>query len=101
MPIYEYECQACHHQFDLIQKMGDEPVCECPSCHQQSAQRLISAAGFRLSGTGWYATDFRDQGKNKTTPKENTESTPPPSDKATPATSVESPATSTTKGESN
>jgi len=65
MPIYEYECASCHQQFDLIQKISDEPIKQCPSCHQDTAVKLVSAAGFQLKGTGWYATDF----KNKTSGK--------------------------------
>lgn len=62
MPIYEYQCTSCHHHFDLMQKISDEPVKECPNCAHQTVIKLISAAGFQLKGTGWYATDF----KNKT-----------------------------------
>jgi putative FmdB family regulatory protein len=61
MPIYEYECTSCHHQFDLMQKMNDEPVKDCPACHHDTAIKLVSAAGFQLKGTGWYATDFKNK----------------------------------------
>jgi putative FmdB family regulatory protein len=67
MPIYEYECSNCHHTFDLMQKMNDEPAKQCPKCLGETAQRLVSAAGFQLKGTGWYATDFKDKGKPKPT----------------------------------
>ena len=63
MPIYEYQCSSCHHQFDVIQKMNDEPVKQCPQCSQDKAVRLVSAPGFQLKGTGWYATDFKDKPK--------------------------------------
>lgn len=63
MPIYEYQCSSCHHTFDLIQKMSDEPVKICPECSKETAVRLVSAAGFQLKGTGWYATDFKNQGQ--------------------------------------
>ncbi len=79
MPIYEYQCSNCHHTFDLIQKMSDEPVKLCPICSQETAVRLVSAAGFQLKGTGWYATDF----KTKSKPEKNT-NTGPKTDKATP-----------------
>ena len=59
MPIYEYQCSGCHHTFDLIQKMSDEPIKLCPNCSKETAVRLVSAAGFQLKGTGWYATDFK------------------------------------------
>jgi putative FmdB family regulatory protein len=65
MPIYEYECRSCHHHFDLMQKISDEPAKQCPQCFQNSAVRLISAAGFQLKGSGWYATDFKNKGKSE------------------------------------
>ena len=65
MPIYEYECTACQHQFDEVQKMNDPVITLCPMCSQETVIRLISAAGFQLKGTGWYVTDFKDNGKPK------------------------------------
>lgn len=79
MPIYEYECTSCHHHFDLMQKISEEPIKQCPECAQHTVIKLISAAGFQLKGTGWYATDFKNkpsdistkrEGSNKTTNKE-------------------------------
>lgn len=64
MPIYEYECSNCHHTFDLIQKFSDAPITLCPSCSQDTAVRLVSAAGFQLKGTGWYATDFKTKNQS-------------------------------------
>ena len=64
MPIYEYQCQACSHVFEAIQKMADEPLKKCPECNKLKLQKLVSAAGFRLSGGGWYETDFKS-GKKK------------------------------------
>lgn len=66
MPIYEYQCASCHHAFDLIQKMSDEPAKQCPQCSKETAVRLVSAAGFQLKGTGWYATDFKDKARTDT-----------------------------------
>jgi putative FmdB family regulatory protein len=63
MPIYEYECTACRHQLEAFQKISEAPLTECPECHKESLQKLISAAGFQLKGTGWYATDFKNKGK--------------------------------------
>ena len=63
MPIYEYQCASCHHELELMQKINDEPAKQCPQCLQNSLVRLVSAAGFQLKGTGWYATDFKDKGK--------------------------------------
>ncbi|STX51377.1 Type I antifreeze protein [Legionella busanensis] len=62
MPIYEYECSNCHHKFDLIQKIHDAPATQCPQCFQDTAVRLVSAAGFQLKGNGWYVTDFKNKG---------------------------------------
>ena len=61
MPIYEYQCSGCHHAFDVIQKMSDDPVTLCPACSGNTAVKLVSAAGFQLKGTGWYATDFKNK----------------------------------------
>ena len=66
MPIYEYRCNACNHHFDAMQKVNDEPLKECPCCAESSVIRLVSAAGFQLKGTGWYATDFKNKGKSET-----------------------------------
>lgn len=65
MPIYEYECAACgaHHEF--IQKFSEGPKRKCPSCGKLRLRKQISAAAFHLKGDGWYATDFRDKGKDK------------------------------------
>ena len=62
MPIYEYECEACGYHYEAIQKISDAPLLECPSCGQPALKKLISAAGFRLSGSGWYETDFKNSG---------------------------------------
>lgn len=63
MPIYEYECQACGHQYEVLQKMSDEALTECPECKKHELKKLISAAGFRLKGAGWYETDFKSSNK--------------------------------------
>ncbi|HDS3847694.1 FmdB family zinc ribbon protein [Legionella pneumophila] len=70
MPIYEYQCTKCHHQFDLMQKVTDAPVKQCPKCYENTVTKLISPAGFQLKGTGWYVTDFKNKGNG---PKESTE----------------------------
>lgn len=66
MPTYEYQCSACGHQLEAFQKMSDPALTECPHCHQANLQKLVSAAGFQLKGTGWYVTDFRNKGKPDT-----------------------------------
>lgn len=63
MPIYEYECKACGHRLEKLQKLSADPLKDCPSCEQSELSRLISAAGFRLAGGGWYETDFKSGGK--------------------------------------
>ena len=65
MPIYEYECKACGHRLEAIQKISDDPLKDCPECSEPELKKLISAAGFRLKGGGWYETDFKSgQKKN-------------------------------------
>ena len=63
MPLYEYQCGACGERSEMLQKFSDDPATECPHCHESKLKRLISATHFKLKGTGWYATDFKDQGK--------------------------------------
>ena len=65
MPIYEYQCEACGHRLEALQKISEEPLSDCPECGRSSLQKLVSAAGFRLKGGGWYVTDFKDGAKNK------------------------------------
>jgi putative FmdB family regulatory protein len=63
MPIYEYQCQACHEQLEALQKISDAPLLDCPKCGQPSLKKKISAAAFRLKGDGWYETDFKTGNK--------------------------------------
>ena len=63
MPIYEYRCGACSHQEDHLQKVSDRPLSKCPACGKKSYKKLLSAAGFQLKGSGWYATDFKAPAK--------------------------------------
>lgn len=63
MPIYEYRCQSCGHQLEKLQKLSDQPLVDCPECKQPALTKLISAAGFRLKGGGWYETDFKKDNK--------------------------------------
>jgi putative FmdB family regulatory protein len=62
MPIYEYRCSACGHELEALQKISESPLVSCPSCRADALTKLVSAAGFQLKGTGWYATDFRNSG---------------------------------------
>ena len=63
MPIYEYKCSNCSHEFEKIQKISEEPIKECPKCNKKSVSKLISAPSFRLKGSGWYETDFKTGSK--------------------------------------
>jgi putative FmdB family regulatory protein len=62
MPIYEYKCAECGHQDEHLQKVSEQPMSVCPSCGKPAYKKLLSAAGFQLKGSGWYATDFRNKG---------------------------------------
>jgi putative FmdB family regulatory protein len=62
MPIYAYKCESCGFAKDVLQKMSDAPLTECPSCAQPTFQKQLTAAGFQLKGSGWYATDFKGSG---------------------------------------
>lgn len=59
MPIYEYECGSCQHELEALQKMSEAPLVDCPACAQPALIKKVSAAGFRLKGSGWYETDFK------------------------------------------
>jgi putative FmdB family regulatory protein len=59
MPIYEYQCKACEHKLEKLQKISDEPLKDCPACSEPQLNKLVSAAAFRLKGGGWYETDFK------------------------------------------
>jgi putative FmdB family regulatory protein len=61
MPIYEYRCDACGHQEEFLQRVSEPPLTECPVCRKPTFQKLLSAAGFQLKGSGWYATDFKNK----------------------------------------
>jgi putative FmdB family regulatory protein len=63
MPIYEYRCSACGNELEALQKLSDPPLTQCPACHADALVKLVTAAGFQLKGSGWYATDFKTAGK--------------------------------------
>src|SRR5271165_2704379 len=81
MPIYEYRCAACGHELEALQKLAESPLQVCPSCGQSRLQKLVSAAGFRLKGSGWYATDF----KQRSQPAEKSNDTTAKAETAAPA----------------
>jgi putative FmdB family regulatory protein len=59
MPIYAYRCESCGFEKDVLQKMSDAPLTQCPQCEKDSFRKQVTAAGFQLKGSGWYVTDFR------------------------------------------
>ena len=65
MPIYAFECDACGHSFDRLQKMSDPDPAACPACGQPRVKRQLTAPSFRLAGGGWYETDFKKDGDKK------------------------------------
>ena len=62
MPIYEYQCTACDHSLEALQKMSDDVLIHCPECNGETLKKKISAVAFQLKGTGWYETDFKNGG---------------------------------------
>jgi putative FmdB family regulatory protein len=91
MPIYAYKCGSCGHAKDVLQKISDPALTACPACGADSFAKQITAAGFQLKGSGWYATDFRGgstgAAKSEDKPAEGgkTESTPAPAKPDAPA----------------
>jgi putative FmdB family regulatory protein len=76
MPIYEYRCDACGHEKEVLQRMSDKPLTKCPKCGKRRFHKLVSAAGFQLKGTGWYATDFKNSGAKPAAKHGKSESKP-------------------------
>jgi putative FmdB family regulatory protein len=62
MPIYEYRCASCGHQQEFLQKVSDAQLTTCTKCGKPTFSKMLSAAGFQLKGSGWYATDFKSSG---------------------------------------
>ena len=102
MPIYAYKCADCGHEKEVLQKITDAPLTDCPGCGHPSMAKMVTAAGFQLKGSGWYATDFRnkDAGGKSSKPDGKTESANDAkvdggaSSTATPATPAATPAAS-------
>jgi len=92
MPIYEYRCKSCGHAFETIQKVSEPPLQDCPACGAPELSKLVSAAGFRLKGGGWYETDFKgDKDKKKNLVGGSTETkteSPAPATATPPASSA-------------
>jgi putative FmdB family regulatory protein len=101
MPIYEYRCGECGAQTEILQRISDAPLSICPECGKAALTKLVSAAGFQLKGTGWYATDFKDKGTKPAAKADKTEKSgkaDKPADGAKPA---ETAAKETPKSESS
>ena len=75
MPIYEYRCDSCEHKLEKLQRMSDGDLVDCPECEKPSLKRLVSAAAFRLKGSGWYETDFKKDNKRNLAESSSTTNT--------------------------
>ncbi|MGH8619177.1 MAG: FmdB family zinc ribbon protein [Burkholderiales bacterium] len=71
MPIYEYRCTECGFQKEYLQKLSDPKLTVCPECGKETFSKMLTAAGFQLKGSGWYATDFKNTGKPKESGKDS------------------------------
>src|SRR6476469_362062 len=80
MPIYAYKCGSCGHAKDVLQKVSDAPLTKCPACGAEAFSKQVTAAGFQLKGSGWYATDFRG-GSTPAAPAEAKSGDAKPADK--------------------
>lgn len=78
MPLYEYHCNHCDKTTEALQKFSDEPLTNCPHCHESSLHKVISQTAFQLKGDGWYVTDFKDK---KTKTDTSAKETAPPAPK--------------------
>lgn len=81
MPIYEFQCQSCGNEIEVIQKISDDPLIDCETCGKPDLKKRVSAAAFRLSGSGWYETDFKAGKKKNLTAKNDNEPSTTKSDK--------------------
>lgn len=77
MPIYEYRCDSCGFQKEYLQKLSDPLLTTCPECGKETFSKLLSAAGFQLKGTGWYATDFKGGSGSSPKVESKPEAAPP------------------------
>lgn len=90
MPIYAYKCSACGHAKDVLQKISDAPLSDCPECGQSTFSKQVTAAGFQLKGSGWYVTDFRGNG-NGGAPAASPAGAPAAAESAAPAATPAAP----------
>ena len=99
MPIYEYRCAVCGHKDDHLRKIAEAPLSKCPACGRKKYEKQLSAAGFQLKGSGWYATDFKSSG-GKTETKTETKSEAKSESKTESKTEAKTEAKTETKSES-
>jgi putative FmdB family regulatory protein len=93
MPIYAFTCTACGHDYDRLQKMSDPDPAACPECGAETVKRRLTAPSFRLSGSGWYETDFKKDGDKKRNLTEKGEGAASKADAVTPAAAKSEPKT--------
>ena len=91
MPIYAYKCSSCGHEKDLLQKVSDTPLADCPACGAATFSKQLTAAGFQLKGNGWYSTDFKN-GSAKPAGKTDTADAKPAAESAATAAPAAAPA---------
>ncbi len=104
MPIYAYKCESCGFAKDVLQKMSDAPLENCPNCAKPSFKKQLTAAGFQLKGSGWYATDFKGGGASAPVPSSSADSgasAAPAAESAAPAKADAAPATPSAPAASN
>lgn len=77
MPIYQYQCTDCDHQLEALQKISDPKLTDCPACSEPALKKQLTAAAFKLKGTGWYETDFKNSGKKPASPDASADATKP------------------------
>jgi putative FmdB family regulatory protein len=108
MPIYAYRCESCGFEKDVLQKMSDAPLTQCPHCEKDTFRKQVTAAGFQLKGSGWYVTDFRGgssgaaAGKSDAKPESKSETKPETKSEAkSDAASSSAPASTSTSAASD
>ena len=89
MPIYDFQCTSCGHKLELLRKISDVSTTTCPNCNQETFNKMLSAPNFQLSGSGWYATDFKDKPANKSSKESAKE---PAKESASETTKTDAPA---------
>jgi len=100
LPIYEYACRDCEHQFETIQKISEDPLTDCPKCGKSQLKKLMSRAAFRLKGAGWYETDFKSSDKRNIAGDSKSSDTSESGGKSESSGNEKSDSSSTTEGQS-